>query len=96
MRLDANRFAVRVQLRNSTACRASEIPAGSARSLAAALLAYLGMAIMCSAAVAAETEEPLIELVVTGSRLSSANASSPSPVVVLDNEELMHQGTARA
>lgn len=46
-------------------------------------------------AVGAEVEEPLVEIVVTGSRLSSANASSPSPIVVLDNEELLHQGTAR-
>ncbi|MDP9013496.1 MAG: TonB-dependent receptor [Pseudomonadota bacterium] len=69
---------------------------GSARSSAAALLTYLGVAIMGNAAIAAETEEPLIEIVVTGSRLSSANASSPSPIVVLDNEELLHQGTARA
>ncbi|GAC1311410.1 MAG: TonB-dependent receptor [Steroidobacteraceae bacterium] len=47
-------------------------------------------------AYAAEPEEQLIEVVVTGSRLSSANATSPSPVVVVDNEELLHQGTARA
>src|SRR5258708_20472194 len=43
-------------------------------------------------AVWAEGDESLIEIVVTGSRLSSANASSPSPIVVLDNEELLHQG----
>jgi outer membrane receptor protein involved in Fe transport len=43
----------------------------------------------------AEEPEPLVEIVVTGSRLSSVNASSPSPIVVLDSEELQHQGTAR-
>ena len=44
----------------------------------------------------AEAEEPVVEVVVTGSRLASANISSPSPVVVLDSEELLHQGTPRA
>ena len=44
----------------------------------------------------AEAEEPVVEVVVTGSRLASANVSSPSPIVVLDNEELQHQGTPRA
>jgi outer membrane receptor protein involved in Fe transport len=43
----------------------------------------------------AEPEEPVVELVVTGSRLGSANASSPSPILVLDSEELQHQGTPR-
>ena len=43
----------------------------------------------------ADGEEPVIEVVVTGTRLSSANASSPSPIVVLDNEELLHQGAVR-
>jgi outer membrane receptor protein involved in Fe transport len=37
----------------------------------------------------------MVEIVVTGSRLSSANASSPAPIVVLDNEELLHQGVVR-
>src|SRR4030081_1702019 len=44
----------------------------------------------------AEVEEPVVEVVVTGTHLGSANATSPSPVVVLDNEELLHQGTPRA
>ncbi|HWX28836.1 MAG TPA: TonB-dependent receptor [Steroidobacteraceae bacterium] len=44
----------------------------------------------------AEAEEPVVEVVVTGTRLGSANTSSPSPIVVLDNEELLHQGTPRA
>jgi hypothetical protein len=43
-----------------------------------------------------EAEEPVVEVVVTGSRLGSANVSSPSPIVVLDSEELLHQGTPRA
>ncbi len=41
----------------------------------------------------AEPDEPLREIVVTGSRFSSMNASSPSPVVVVDSDELQHQGT---
>ncbi len=49
-----------------------------------------------SAVTAAEADQPLVEIVVTGSRLSSRNASSPSPIVVVDNEEILHQGTARA
>lgn len=44
----------------------------------------------------AEAEEPVVEVVVTGTRLGSANTSSPSPVVVLDSEELLHLGTPRA
>jgi iron complex outermembrane receptor protein len=63
--------------------------------IAAASLAALFGVIGGSVALAAEPEEPLIEIVVTGSRLGSANASSPSPIVVLDNEELLHQGTTR-
>ena len=45
----------------------------------------------CGGAWSGEGEEPLVEIVVTGSRLSSVNASSPSPIVVLDSEELLHQ-----
>jgi iron complex outermembrane recepter protein len=46
---------------------------------------------------AAEADEPVVEVVVTGSRLSGGNASTTaSPVVVVDNEELRHQGTAQA
>jgi iron complex outermembrane receptor protein len=44
----------------------------------------------------AEAEEPVVEVVVTGTRLGSANATSPSPVVVLEGEELLHLGTPRA
>jgi iron complex outermembrane receptor protein len=62
----------------------------------AACIAGLGGVLQSGALYAAEPEEPLVEIVVTGSRLSSANDTSPSPIVVLDNEELLHQGTARA
>src|ERR1700736_5886669 len=62
----------------------------------AACLASMGGVLQSGALYAAEAEEPLVEIVVTGSRLSSANDTSPSPIVVLDNEELLHQGTARA
>src|SRR4030088_3591859 len=44
----------------------------------------------------AEAEEPVVEVVVTGSRLGAANATSPSPILVLDNDELLHQGTGGA
>src|SRR5258708_32491566 len=46
-------------------------------------------------AVWAEGDASLIEIVATGPRLSSANASSPSPIVVLDNDALLHQGAVR-
>ena len=60
-------------------------------------LALAGGALANHAAYSAEEpEEQVLEIVVTGSRLSSANSSSPSPIVVLDNEELLHQGTPRA
>lgn len=62
-----------------------------------ACMAFAGGALASHAAYSAEEpEEALVEIVVTGSRLSSANASSPSPIVVLDSEELLHQGTPRA
>jgi iron complex outermembrane receptor protein len=65
------------------------------RPIASAYIAAL-LGILCgAAALAAEPEEQIIEIVVTGSRLASANTSSPSPIVVLDNEELLHQGTTR-
>src|SRR6202047_2984027 len=44
----------------------------------------------------AEGEEPVVEVVVTGTHLGSANTASPSPVVVLDSEELLHLRTPRA
>jgi len=56
--------------------------------------AFIG-ALNCGALLAAESDEPLVEIVVTGTRLSSANASSPSPIVVIDNDELLHQGATR-
>jgi iron complex outermembrane receptor protein len=62
--------------------------------------AYLASVLgVCSPQVvygAEAEEEAAIEVVVTGTRLGSANATSPSPIVVVDNEELLHQGTAKA
>jgi iron complex outermembrane receptor protein len=62
--------------------------------------AYLASVLgVCSPQVvygAEAEEEAAIEVVVTGTRLGSANATSPSPVVVLDGEELLHLGTPRA
>jgi iron complex outermembrane recepter protein len=73
------------------------ILAGRWRSVAAgACLAALG-ALIPQFAGAAEAEEQVAEVVVTGSRLSAGNVSTTaSPVVVVDSEELRHQGTAKA
>src|SRR5260370_13597292 len=62
--------------------------------LAAYLSAVLGV---CSPHLVygGEAEESLIEIVVTGTRLGSANTTSPSPIAVLDSEELQRQGTPR-
>jgi iron complex outermembrane receptor protein len=63
---------------------------------AACVVSLLGM-LGAQLATAAEDEEPVLEVVVTGSRLSAGNASTTaSPVVVVDSEELRHQGTAKA
>ena len=88
------------------------IVAGAARAGVARLLvivakrcrfalpgAYLATVLgVCSPHVVygAEAEEPVVEVIVTGSRLASANVTSPSPVVVLEGEELQHLGTPRA
>src|SRR6202011_4189825 len=79
---------------DSKVCPAKIYTRPSRSAHTGACLALLFGVFNC-AAVWAEGEESLVEIVVTGSRLSSANASSPSPIVVLDNEELLHQGTAR-
>ncbi|MDE2251083.1 MAG: TonB-dependent receptor, partial [Gammaproteobacteria bacterium] len=44
---------------------------------------------------AATTDAPLEEVVVTGSRLSQADTSSPNPVLVVDSSELQHAGAIR-
>ncbi|MEA3149807.1 MAG: iron complex outerrane recepter protein, partial [Gammaproteobacteria bacterium] len=41
-------------------------------------------------------DQPLMEIVVVGTHFATPNASSTSPVMVVDAEELRHQGTARA
>jgi outer membrane receptor protein involved in Fe transport len=43
-----------------------------------------------------EDKSLLQEVVITGSHFKTQNESSPSPVVVVDADELQHQGTARA
>jgi iron complex outermembrane recepter protein len=60
-----------------------------------AYLAALVGTLVCNNLLAVEAEDSVVEIVVTGSRLSSANSSNPSPIVVLDNAELLHQGTSR-
>jgi iron complex outermembrane recepter protein len=61
---------------------------------AAYLAAVLGV---CSPHLVygAEPEESMVEIVVTGTRLGSANTTSPSPIAVLDSEELQRLGTPR-
>jgi outer membrane receptor protein involved in Fe transport len=68
------------------------VRASAARLFVAGLLAAANPLLT----YAAETDEPIAEVVVTGTRLGSANTSSPAPVVVVDSEELQHLGTARA
>ena len=43
----------------------------------------------------AEPEEGVVEVIVTGTRLGSANTTSASPIAVVDSEELQHLGTPR-
>ncbi len=57
--------------------------------------AALAVAGIFGSVYAADNDDALGEIVVTGSRLSG-NASSPSPVVIVDSEELKHLGSARA
>ncbi|MDP9064715.1 MAG: TonB-dependent receptor, partial [Pseudomonadota bacterium] len=57
----------------------------------AAVLGVCGAPVIYGAA----SDEDIVEIVVTGSRLGSANTTSPSPIAVLDAEELQRQGTPR-
>jgi outer membrane receptor protein involved in Fe transport len=59
-----------------------------------ALLAssVLATAAMASGAALAQSEELMAEIVVTGSRIASPNATSSSPILGLSAEELRHQG----
>ena len=75
---------------------AGSAPGRKLRLHAVPAIAFLSGLLASGAGFAAESEESAVEVVVTGSRLSSANASSPSPIVVVDTEELLHQGTTHA
>ena len=75
---------------------AGSAPGRKLRLHAVPAIAFLSGLLASGAGFAAESEESAVEVVVTGSRLSSANASSPSPIVVVDTEELLHQGATRA
>src|SRR5882762_361894 len=46
--------------------------------------------------VAEEDDKPLMEIVVVGTHFATPNATSTSPVMVVDAEEMRHQGTSRA
>jgi iron complex outermembrane recepter protein len=71
-------------------------------SLLAAWGAVLGISALGSAATRGaeptddEADKPLLEIVVVGSHFATPNASSISPVMMVDAEEMKHQGTARA
>jgi iron complex outermembrane recepter protein len=80
---------------DSRVCPPKIYPSRSRSAYTGICLALLFGALHGGAAWSGEGDEPLVEIVVTGSRLSSANSSSPSPIVVLDNEELLHQGAVR-
>ena len=80
---------------DSRACPPNVHPGRSRSAHVGACLALLFGVLNGGPAWSGEGDESLIEIVVTGSRLSSANASSPSPIVVLDSEELQHQGAVR-
>ena len=82
---------VQVRAANRTGSRKSSL---CCRRLALAVLTLWGVA-SNGITRAAEDEQSLVEIVVTGSRLSNANSTSPSPIVVVDNSELLHQGTPR-
>jgi iron complex outermembrane recepter protein len=43
-----------------------------------------------------DADKPLLEIVVVGSHFATPNATSNSPVMIVDAEEMKHQGTARA
>jgi iron complex outermembrane receptor protein len=60
--------------------------------------AYLSTVLgLCSPHVVygVEPEEGVVEVIVTGTRLGSANTTSASPIAVVDSEELQHLGTPR-
>jgi iron complex outermembrane receptor protein len=70
--------------------------------LLAAMGAVLGIGVLAATLARAadptdeEADKPLLEIVVVGSHFATPNASSISPVMVVDAEEMRHQGTARA
>jgi outer membrane cobalamin receptor len=76
--------------------------AGRTSALLAAWGAVLGIGALGSAVTRGaeptddEADKPLLEIVVVGSHFATPNASSTSPVMVIDSEEMKHQGTARA
>jgi len=76
--------------------------AGRTSALLAALGAVLAIGVMGSTLTRGaeptddEADKPLLEIVVVGSHFATPNASSISPVMLIDAEEMKHQGTARA
>jgi iron complex outermembrane receptor protein len=75
---------------------------GRTSALLAAWGAVLGIGALGSAVTRGaeptddEADKPLLEIVVVGSHFATPNASSISPVMVVDAEEMKHQGTGRA
>jgi iron complex outermembrane receptor protein len=71
------------------------------RSLIAGIGALVTLGALLSTAARAappandEADTPLLEIVVVGTHFATPNAGTISPVMVIDSEELKHQGTAR-
>jgi iron complex outermembrane receptor protein len=57
--------------------------------------AGLSSAARAAAPATEEADTPLLEIVVVGTHFATPNAGTISPVMVLDAEELSHQGTSR-
>jgi iron complex outermembrane receptor protein len=97
-----NENSTRAQIASAISESAAHGTAFARSMLGVGLGVLIALAPALSAAVetgpreADEDTNPLQEVVVTGSHFKTLNESSPSPVVVLGNEELQHMGTARA
>jgi iron complex outermembrane receptor protein len=65
-------------------------------SMSLALVSRLGSAADMPSPPTAQTEPILEEVVVTGTHFATRSSESPSPITVIDSDELMHQGTSRA
>jgi iron complex outermembrane receptor protein len=93
-------ISTRAQIASATAESDEHGTAFASNIFAVGLGVLIALAPGPSAAAETNPHDPdetnlLQEVVVTGSRLQSANTTSPSPIAVLDSEELQRQGTPR-